>query len=221
MVRPSRRGRSRPLTSTEESDGVTDGDAIDWPTSPTVDDEAVDKWKQPVRFATTADLAIATGLNAGDVVDGVTLADGDRGLVKNEAAPELNGIYVVGDDPERAPDFDTASDVLGSIVYVIEGTTNGGKVFRVDLTDEPVMGIDPITFDELSGGGTISELDDIGDVDASSPSDGDVLTFDTGSGDWIAAAPTDVAYSPVSVTDDGDHYYLLVDGDGTPVLVEV
>jgi hypothetical protein len=38
-------------------------------------------------------------------------------------------------------------------------------------------------------GGTIA-LDDVTDVNAPSPADGDVLTFDSGSGDWIPSAPT-------------------------------
>jgi hypothetical protein len=37
----------------------------------------------------------------------------------------------------------------------------------------------------------------------------------------VTIASISIAYSPVSVTDDGDHFYLLVDGEGTPVLVEV
>jgi hypothetical protein len=41
-----------------------------------------------------------------------------------------------------------------------------------------------------AAGGGISELDDVPDVDAPSPADGDVLTFDSGSGEWINAAPT-------------------------------
>ena len=35
-----------------------------------------DAWKQPVRCATTAPVTIATALNAGDAIDGVTLAAG-------------------------------------------------------------------------------------------------------------------------------------------------
>lgn len=38
-------------------------------------------------------------------------------------------------------------------------------------------------------GGTLA-LNDLTDVDATTPSDGDVLTFDSGSGDWVPAAPT-------------------------------
>lgn len=36
----------------------------------------------------------------------------------------------------------------------------------------------------------ISALDDVPDVNAPTPADGDVLTFDTGAGEWVAAAPT-------------------------------
>jgi len=35
-----------------------------------------------------------------------------------------------------------------------------------------------------------SALDDLSDVDAAAPNDGDVLTYDDGSGEWVAAAPT-------------------------------
>ncbi len=42
----------------------------------------------------------------------------------------------------------------------------------------------------LVGGGGATNLDDLGDVDAPSPSDGDVLTFDSGTGDWVPEAPS-------------------------------
>jgi hypothetical protein len=41
--------------------------------------------------------------------------------------------------------------------------------------------------ESLASGGA---LDDLTDVDTTGVSDGDVLTFDSGSGDWIAAAPS-------------------------------
>ena len=40
------------------------------------------------------------------------------------------------------------------------------------------------------GGGGASELDDLTDVDAPSPADGDVLTWDSATSEWVAAAPT-------------------------------
>ena len=40
--------------------------------------------KQSVRVASIANVAIATALEAGDVIDGVTLVEGDRVLLKNQ-----------------------------------------------------------------------------------------------------------------------------------------
>lgn len=44
----------------------------------------------------------------------------------------------------------------------------------------------------IGGGATIAALDDIPDVNAPSPSDGDVLTWDSTPGEWVPAAPTAV-----------------------------
>lgn len=92
------------------------------------------KPKQACRVATTAALSLATDLENGDSVDGVTLATGDRVLVKDQAAPEQNGIYVVvtSGAASRATDFDSLSptdEINGSWVGVQTGTANGGKVF--------------------------------------------------------------------------------------------
>lgn len=46
-----------------------------------------------------------------------------------------------------------------------------------------------IDYTQLTGTPTF-ELDDIADVDAPAPTDGDVLTWNAGSSEWIAAAPT-------------------------------
>ena len=67
------------------------------------------KPKQAVRVATTGPITIATALNSGDVIDGITLANGDRVLVKDQAAPTANGIYIVGATPARSSDFDSLS----------------------------------------------------------------------------------------------------------------
>ena len=68
-------------------------------------------WKQPVRVASTANVAIATGLENGDSIDGVTLATGNRVLLKNQTAPEENGIYVVvaSGAASRSSDMDSLS----------------------------------------------------------------------------------------------------------------
>lgn len=42
----------------------------------------------------------------------------------------------------------------------------------------------------ITGGSVISELDDIPDVNAPTPADGDVLTWDSTPGEWVPLAPT-------------------------------
>ena len=79
--------------------------------------------KDSVRAATTGNITIASDLNVGDSIDGVTLADGDRVLVKNQTTGSENGIYVAGASPARATDFDENSEVTaGAFFFVEEGT---------------------------------------------------------------------------------------------------
>ena len=91
--------------------------------------------KDSVRVATTANITIATALNDGDTLDGVTLANGDRVLVKDQSSAGENGIYVVAASPARAADANTAAELTGgTFVFVEEGTVNGdnGFVFTHD-----------------------------------------------------------------------------------------
>ena len=86
--------------------------------------------KQPVRLATTVSYTMASGLENGDTVDDVILITGDRILVKNQSSVE-NGIYVVNETgaPTRSDDCIAGTFVSGFIVYVQEGTLNGGVFF--------------------------------------------------------------------------------------------
>jgi hypothetical protein len=115
------------------------------------------KPKAAVRVATTANLVIATGLNAGDVVDGITLADGDRVLVKDQTAAEENGIYIVSATPTRSTDFDQLSpidEINGSLIAVQQGTDNAGKVF-VQSGVVAVLDTDDINFVFFNSSSTI------------------------------------------------------------------
>ena len=90
------------------------------------------------------------------VLDGVTLSNGFRILVKNEANLANNGIYVRTSATvlTRASDFDTAAEIAGGdFTFVSAGTVldNTGWV-----QTEPcnVIGTDPIVFVQFSGAGT-------------------------------------------------------------------
>lgn len=109
-------------------------------------------WKQPVVAATTGAATLGTAFENGDTLDGVTLATGDRILIKNQSAGAENGIYIVPatGTPTRAYDMDTATEFVGAIVYVVAGTANGGKAFRCTNATPPTLETTAITWAELS-----------------------------------------------------------------------
>lgn len=109
------------------------------------------KPKAAVRAATTVAGTLASSFENGDVIDGVTLATGDRILIKDQAAPETNGIYTVNVSgaPTRATDFDSLSpidEINGAWTAVQEGTVNAGKIY-VQFGVVATLGTDPITFE--------------------------------------------------------------------------
>lgn len=109
-------------------------------------------WKNPCRAATTGD--VATLAPGPAVVDGVTLAAGDRVLVKNQASGFGNGIYTVFGNGNwgRAIDADSQSELLNAAVFVSEGTTNADTAW-VMTTDAPItVGTTPLTWTQFAGG---------------------------------------------------------------------
>src|SRR5436190_21093475 len=96
--------------------------------------------KESVRVATTANITISTALNNGDTLDGITLATGDRVLVKNQTAGAENGIYEVGVSPARAYDESTDDPSFGYLVYVRQGTAGGATIWENTNTSTPTIG---------------------------------------------------------------------------------
>ncbi len=96
-------------------------------------------WKDSVRAATTVDGTLASAFDDASVIDGVTLATGDRILIKNQTTGEDNGIYTVESSgvPTRVDDADTAGEILQSAVFVEEGTTLEDTAW-VMTTDAPI-----------------------------------------------------------------------------------
>jgi hypothetical protein len=125
-------------------------------------------WKQPVRCASTANGTISTAFVNGQTVDGITLATGDRILLKDQTAGAANGIYTVNasGSPTRAFDMDQdlttsvpAQETMGAIVYVIAGTTNGGTSWRCTNTTSPTLGTTALTFAAYaSSAGTVTSV---------------------------------------------------------------
>lgn len=106
--------------------------------------------RQRVRAATTANVTIATALNAGDVLDGVTLVAGDLVLVKNQTAPAENGVFVVGVSPARSGEFDSWSEFPGSLFAVAEGSTNADSLWLCTANDGGTLNTTSLTFATIS-----------------------------------------------------------------------
>ncbi len=113
-------------------------------------------WKDDVRVASTANVNVAS---PGTTIDGVTLANGDRVLLKNQTAAAENGIYVFNGSAvpmTRAGDADTAGDVQAMTVFVNEGTANNDTAWTMTTNAPITLGTTGLTFVKAYGGATSS-----------------------------------------------------------------
>jgi hypothetical protein len=112
-------------------------------------------WKQSVRAASTEPGTLSSAFAAGQTIDGVTLATGDRILVKNQSTGSENGIYVVNASgaPTRASDADASADMTAGVtVFISEGNTQGNSAWSITTDDVITLGTTPITFTQVAGG---------------------------------------------------------------------
>ena len=135
--------------------------------TPTADTDAANKGyvdsvaqgldtKASVVAATTTDGTFATAFANGQVVDGVTLATGDRILIKNQTDQTVNGIYVVASSgaPSRSADMNTGSEFPSAYVFVEQGTINADSGWVCTNNSPVTLGSTNITFTQFSGAGT-------------------------------------------------------------------
>jgi len=122
-----------------------------------------------------------------------------------------------------------ATHAAGAVVYPCVSATDlndanraaarltSGSTGQVAVSSADDAGFDWVTFG----------LDDLDDVDASAPSDGDILQYDNASGDWLAAqlpTPTVASLTDVDLTGLGDGDILQYDnasGDWLAVALPV
>lgn len=121
-------------------------------------------WKVPARCATTANIT----LSGAQTIDGVAAVAGDRVLVKAQTTGSQNGLWVCQTGAWiRAFDMDQdhttavpAEEVLGAVVLVLEGTVNGGTLWRVTNTATPILGTTAITWAQVGSGSSLTVKDE-------------------------------------------------------------
>lgn len=154
----------------------------------------ISSWKSAVRAATTANGTLATAYENGDVIDGVTLATGDRILLKNQTTGGENGIYTVNASgaPTRTTDADAGTELIGAGVFVDEGTTNADSSW-VNTTNGPItLGTTATVWVQFSGAGQITS-------GAGLTKTGN--TLDVGAGNGISVAADSIAVDLSVVVD--------------------
>ncbi len=116
--------------------------------------------KTSVRVASTANVILASGLENGDTIDGVTLATNDRVLLKNQTDASENGIYVAvaSGTASRSTDADTAAELTGgTFTFVEEGTVNADQGFVFTHDGEPTLETTNLPVAQFSGAGSFTD----------------------------------------------------------------
>ena len=187
--------------------------------------------KDSVRVASTANIDIANDLENGDTLDGVTLATGDRVLLKNQSTASENGIYVVvasGAD-SRSEDANASADVTsGMFVWVEEGTANADQGYVLTTNDTINLNTTSLTFTQFSGAGQITAgigmtksgntlnvaLDNITIEDNSDSLRIKGITT-TALGDLLIGKASDTGYKRLAVSSGGAYQLLRINAAGT------
>ena len=114
--------------------------------------------KDSVRAASTANVDLAT-LDAGQALDGVTLAQNDRVLIKNQSTASQNGIYIInadGNAATRSTDMEAGDQAAGIFLFVEEGTVNADNGYVCTTNDaSDTVGTHDLAFVQFSGAGQI------------------------------------------------------------------
>ena len=112
--------------------------------------------------ATTANVNLSNGLEAGDTIDGVTLVAGDRVLVKDQSTATENGLYIAvsSGSASRDPEHDTIAELSGGMVVVNQGSTNDNKIFLCTTDNDGSLDSTNINYVQVtpSNTGTVTSI---------------------------------------------------------------
>jgi len=109
--------------------------------------------KPSVVAATTANIT----LSGTQTIDGIGVVATDRVLVKNQSAPENNGIYVVSAGAwTRATDVDSWAELISAFVFVETGTVNADTGWVCNVDAGGTLGVTAVTFVQFTSSASIT-----------------------------------------------------------------
>ena len=114
--------------------------------------------------ASTANVNLSNGLEAGDAIDGVTLVAGDRVLIKNNTDATENGLYLAvangAGAASRDPEHDTIAELSGGMITVNQGSSNDNKIFLCTTDSDGSIGSTSIVYTIItpSNTGTVESV---------------------------------------------------------------
>jgi len=107
--------------------------------------------KASVLVGTTANITLSGLQN----IDGVTVAAGDRVLVKNQTAQADNGIYIASASAwSRSADANTWNELVSAYTFIEAGSTLSDTGWVCTVNQGGTLGTTPVTWSQFSGAGT-------------------------------------------------------------------
>jgi hypothetical protein len=175
-------------------------------------------WKDSVRLTGIAGYNLTPISGTGQNMDGVLVNSGDRILLKTQTTASENGIWVAASGAwTRATDADSGTEILGTAVFVEQGTTNADTAW-VCTNDSPItIGTTGLTFVQFAGGGSVT-------AGAGMTQTGNVLNVITGDTSLIVNADelhvnTAVMATVASLAGYGKKFAVALTGTASPETI--
>ena len=147
------------------------------------------------RVATTGNVDLTADLQNGDTIDGITLATGNKVLVKSQTDATENGIYdvVASGTATRNSDYDTVSELAGQLVIVQEGTANADEIYLCTTDNSGTIGSVNITF-------TIVQPSNVGTVTSVAVADAGLSEFTVTGSPITSSGTINLAVNSINAT---------------------
>jgi len=148
------------------------------------------KIRSSVTVTTTGNIDLSS---PGAIINGVTLSNGDRVLIKDQTVNTENGIYVFNGASSamtRATDADIWSEFPSSFVIVEKGTVHADTIWICTSDTGGVLGSTPVIYVQLNGGVTLSPIGSAPNSAGASINSSQVLTLQPASASFGGVVTT-------------------------------